>query len=59
MVICQNYGHFAKKLRSVTVSQNHYINKILDVHPLLTRANKNPITQFNTTKYSKRLLHSI
>ena len=23
-----------KKLRSVIVSQNHYLNKILDVHPL-------------------------
>ena len=34
LVICQNYGHFAKKLRSVIVSQNHYLNKILDVHPL-------------------------
>ena len=34
MVICQNYGHFAKILRSVIIFQNHYINKILDVHPL-------------------------
>ena len=34
MVICQNYGHFAKKKRSVIISQNHYLNKILDVHPL-------------------------
>ena len=34
LVICQNYGHFANKLRSVIVSQNHYLNKILDVHPL-------------------------
>ena len=25
---------FKKKLRSVIVSQNHFINKILDVHPL-------------------------
>ena len=23
-----------KKLRSVIVSQNHYLNKIIDVHPL-------------------------
>ena len=34
VVICQNYVHFANKLRSVIVSQNHYLNKILDVHPL-------------------------
>ena len=34
MVICQTYRHFAKKLRSVIVSQNHYLNKIFDVHPL-------------------------
>ena len=33
-VIYQNYGHSAKNLKSVTVSQNHYLNKILDVHPL-------------------------
>ena len=26
-----------KKLRSVIVSQNHYLNKILDVHPLFNR----------------------
>ena len=36
MVICLNYGHFEKKLRSVIVSQNHYLNKIFDVHPLKT-----------------------
>ena len=35
MVICQNYGHFEKKMRSVIVSQNHYLNQILDVHPLI------------------------
>ena len=34
LVICPNYGHFEKKLRSVIVSQNHYLNQILDVHPL-------------------------
>ena len=34
MVICPNYGHFEKKLRSVIVSQKHYLNQILDVHPL-------------------------
>ena len=34
MVICLNYGHFEKKLRSVIVSQNHYLNRILDIHPL-------------------------
>ena len=34
MVICLNYGHLKKKLRSVIVSQNHYINQNLDVHPL-------------------------
>ena len=34
LVICQNNGHFAKQLRSVIVSHNHYLNKILDVHPL-------------------------
>ena len=34
MVICLNYGHFEKKLRSMIVSQNHYLNQILDVHPL-------------------------
>ena len=33
MVICLNYGHFEKKLRSVIVSQNDYPNQILDVHP--------------------------
>ena len=38
MVICQNYGHFAKKFRSVIVSQNHYLNQILDVHPLMVMA---------------------
>ena len=45
MVICQNYGHFGKKLRSVIVSQNHYLNKILDVHPLIKsfKARMNPI----------------
>ena len=35
MVICQNYGHVAKKLSSVIVSQNHFLNKILDVYPLM------------------------
>ena len=40
LVICQNYGHFQKKLRSVIVSQNHYLNKMFDVHPLtLTQQN--------------------
>ena len=34
MVICLNYRHFENKLRSVIVSQNHYLNQILDVHPL-------------------------
>ena len=34
LVICLNYGHFEKKMRSVIVSQNHYLKKILDVHPL-------------------------
>ena len=28
---------FKKKLRSVIVSQNHYFNKIFDVHPLVER----------------------
>ena len=36
MVICLNNGHFEKKLRSVIESQNHYLNKIFDVHPLPT-----------------------
>ena len=34
LVICLNYGHFEKKLRSMIVSQNHYLNYIFDVHPL-------------------------
>ena len=34
LVICPNYSHFENKLRSVIVSQNHYLNQILDVHPL-------------------------
>ena len=34
MVFCLNYGHFEKKWRSVIVSQNHYLNQFLDVHPL-------------------------
>ena len=34
MVICLKYKHFEKKLRSVIVSQNPYLNKIFDVHPL-------------------------
>ena len=42
MVICQNYRHFAKKLRSLIVSQNHFLNKILDVHPLSCLAPKHP-----------------
>ena len=41
MVTCQNHGHFAKtKLRSVIVSQNHYHNKILVVHPLQEKSKK-------------------
>ena len=40
MVICLNYGHFEKLLRSVIVSQNHYLNQILDVHPL-TKVRRN------------------
>ena len=36
LVICQNHGHFAKKLRSVIASQIHYLNKVLDVHPLVS-----------------------
>ena len=36
LVICLNYRHFKNKLRSVIVSQNHYLNKIFDVHPLKT-----------------------
>ena len=34
MLICLNYRHFEKELRSVIVSQNHYLNQILVVHPL-------------------------
>ena len=34
IVIFLNYRHFEKKFRSVIVSQNHYINKIFDVHSL-------------------------
>ena len=34
-LICLNYGHFEKKLWSGIISQNHYLNKILDVHPLV------------------------
>ena len=34
MIIYHNYGHVVKKLSSVIVSQKHYLNKILDVHPL-------------------------
>ena len=35
LFICLNYGHFEeKKLCSVIVSQNPYLNQILDVHPL-------------------------
>ena len=34
MVIYLNYGHFEKKFKSMVVSQNHYLNQILDVHPL-------------------------
>ena len=41
LVICQNYGHFAIKLRSMIVSQNHYLNKILDVHPLTPNSEQN------------------
>ena len=33
MVICLNYGQFEKKFRSVVVIQNHYHNKIFDIHP--------------------------
>ena len=40
MVICLNNGHFEKKLRSVIVSQNHYLNKIFDVHPLTPKDTK-------------------
>ena len=40
MVICLKYGHFENKLRSVIVSQNHYIIKICYVHPL----NEQPLT---------------
>ena len=35
IVICPYYGHFEKKLRSEIVSQNHYLNQILDVHALV------------------------
>ena len=42
LVICLNYGHFEKKLRSVIVSQNHYLNQILDVHPLAYIALSDP-----------------
>ena len=34
MVICLIYEHFEKKIRSVIISQNHYLNQILDIHPL-------------------------
>ena len=34
LVICLNYAHFENQLRSVIVSQNHYLNQIFDVHPL-------------------------
>ena len=35
MVICLNYGYFEKKkLRSMIISQSHYLNKICEVHPL-------------------------
>ena len=35
LATCQNNRHFAKKkIKSVIVSQNHSLNKILDFHPL-------------------------
>ena len=40
IAIWQNYGQFAKQLRSVIISQNHYLNKILDVHPLQEKSSK-------------------
>ena len=45
MVICLNYGYFKNKLRSVIVSQNHYLNKIFDVHPLL------PISEVSSERF--------
>ena len=47
MVICLNYGHFENKLRSVIISQNHYLNQILDVHPLKILANELLMNYFN------------
>ena len=34
LVLCQNYKHFSSKFSLVIISQNHYLNKILDVHSL-------------------------
>ena len=34
MVIYQNHGYLDLKKKSVIITQNHYINKILDVYPL-------------------------
>ena len=36
IVFFLNYGHLEKKMSSVIVSQNHYFNKIFDVHPLVS-----------------------
>jgi hypothetical protein len=41
MIICQNYGHFAKKIEVSDRISNHYLNKILDVHPLAKRCPDN------------------
>ena len=40
LVICQNYRHFSKQLRSVMIFQNHYLNQILYVHPLWSQGEK-------------------
>ena len=45
LVICLNYGYFEIKLRSVIVSQSHYLNQILDVHPLYKRVSYNVVLQ--------------
>ena len=58
MVICLNYGHFEKKMRSVIVSKNHYLNQILDIHPL-TKFLQNSETwdQFIWDHVLKNLVH--
>ena len=45
-------------MRSVIVSQNHYLNKILDVHPLVTKVRLSQNSNCDETQIVKKKIEN-